>query len=66
MESCDDDCVTDAGDGVLLLDEPPDEFLKGFAFLLVDLVQIPFNSRFRESPLEVVNEFCAEISLGID
>ena len=54
------------GDGVLLLDELPDEFPKGFAFLLLDLVQIPFNSRFHKSPLEVVNEFGAKISPVID
>ena len=65
-KGCHDDCVADAGDGVLLLDEPPDEFPEGFAFLLLDLVQIPFNSRFRKSPLEVVNEFGIEISPGID
>ena len=66
LEGCHDDCVADAGDGVLLLDELQDEFPEELTFLLVDLVQIPFNSRFCESPLEVGDEFGAEISSGID
>ena len=55
-----------AGDGVLFFDESPDEFPEGFAFLLVDPIEIPFNSRFHKSPLEVVNEYGTEISPGID
>src|SRR5438105_2520432 len=37
-----------------------------FIFLLCDLVKIPLNPRFRERPLEVVDELGAEISPGID
>ena len=66
LEGCHDDCVADAGDGVLLLDEWSSEFPEGFAFLLVDPIEIPLNSRFHKSPLEVVNEFGTEISSGID
>src|SRR5438128_1089486 len=61
-----DDCVADAQDGVLLLHEPLDILPEGFIFLLCDLVKIPLNPRFRERPLEVVDEFGAEISPGID
>src|SRR6266540_3239507 len=51
---------------VLLLDEPSDEFPEGFVFLLCDLVNIPLNPRFRERPLEVVDELGAEISPAPD
>ena len=65
-EGCHDDCVADAGDGVLLLDEPPDEFPKGLIFLLCDLVKIPLNPRFCEHPLKVADESGTEIFPGID
>src|SRR6266542_4413235 len=61
-EGCHDDCIADVCDRFLLLHEPPDEFLEIFTFLLVDLVQIPVDSRFCISSLKVVDELGAEIS----
>src|SRR5438128_3889133 len=61
-----DDWVAGARDGVLLLHEPTDVVPEGFIFLLCDLIEIPLNPRFRECPLEVVDELGAEISPGID
>src|SRR5207237_1440832 len=61
-----DDWVVGARDDVLLLREPPDVVPEGFVFLLCDLIEIPLNPRFRERPLEVVDELGAEISPGID
>src|SRR5437762_2308171 len=53
-------------DGVLLLHEPPDEFPKGFAFLMVDLVEILDDSRFCISSLKIINKLGAEISPRIN
>src|SRR5207244_8992708 len=61
-EGSHDDCVADARDGILLLHEPLDVVPEGFVFLLCDLVEIPLNPRFRERPLEVVDELGAETS----
>ena len=50
--------------GIKTYDEDRDP--EAFIFLLCDLVKIPLNPRFRERPLEVVDELGTEISLGID
>src|SRR5438876_12414768 len=60
-----DDRVAGARDGVLLLHEPPNVVPEGFVFLLCNLIKIPLNPRFRERPLEVVDELGAKISPGI-
>lgn len=66
MKGHHNDQVADARDGIRLLGEPLDELLVGLIFYLLDLIEVPFDFRLHEGPLEVIYEFAAKIFPRLD